>query len=171
MEHCRADVFAMLKKDEAIKGCAACCRRQEASAWICLMASRMARRTCKLLVRAFDWGAPLLRKLRASEASFFFCHVQAAPCARLTMEPFFTFSFLFLRAPVSFEGGRIQLFTRTGIHIHIILYNILYIYICIESWDVPSFKGCTAYTAVLFLAVARWPRRTRRWRRGTTAGR
>ena len=32
------------------------------------MASRMARRTCKLLVRAFDWDAPLLRKLRASEA-------------------------------------------------------------------------------------------------------
>ena len=30
----------------------------------------------------------------------------------------------------------------------------VYIYICIESWDVPSFKGCTAYTAVLFLAVA-----------------
>ena len=28
LEHCRADVFAMLKKDEAIKGCAACCGRQ-----------------------------------------------------------------------------------------------------------------------------------------------
>ena len=60
------------------------------------MASRMARRTCKLLVRAFDWGAPLLRKLRASEASFFFCHVQAAPVRGFNgaILTFFTFSSL-----------------------------------------------------------------------------
>ena len=93
------------------------CRRQEASAWICSMASRMARRTCKLLVRAFDWCAPLLRKLRASEASFFFCHVQAAPCARLTMEPFFLSNFSSLRRVLVSFRGRTQLF-RTGTHTH-----------------------------------------------------
>ena len=77
----------------------------------------MARRTCKLLVRAFDWGAPLLRKLRASEASFFFCHVQAAPCARLTMEPFFLSNFSSLRRVLVSFRGRTQLF-RTGTHTH-----------------------------------------------------
>ena len=62
--------------------------------------------------------------------SLFFCRVQAAPCARLTMEPFFLSNFSSLRRVLVSFRGRTQLF-RTGTHTYIYIY-IIYIYMYIR---------------------------------------
>ena len=92
LEHCRADVFAMLKKDEAIKGCAAWLSTTRGVS-VDLLDGESQGETNEQAARA---RVRLVRAAAAKVASlwisFFFYHVQAAPCARLTMAPFLLLS-------------------------------------------------------------------------------